>query len=64
MYYHIFTDRDATIYEKYPERNTGIDQIIELTKIASGSKLHGIIQANTYNSRFLIDFGSQYVFVV
>ena len=36
MYYHIFTDRDATIYEKYPERNTGIDQILQLSKVASG----------------------------
>ncbi len=59
MYRIFYAERDTTLYEKYPTQNTGIDQIIELTKIASGSKLHGIIQANTYNSRFLIDFGSQ-----
>ncbi len=59
MFYHIFTDRDATIYEKYPERNTGIDQILQLTKIASGSLLNGFYQANTYNTRILIDFKSQ-----
>ena len=41
MYYHIFTDRDATIYEKYPERNTGIDEILQLSKVASGSLLNG-----------------------
>ena len=54
-----YAQKDTTLYEKYPEQNTGIDQILELTKIASGSKLQGIIQANTYNSRFLIDFGSE-----
>ena len=59
MYYNIFVERDATIYEKYPEQNTGIDQILELTKIASGSIFDGFYQSNTYNSRILIDFGSQ-----
>ena len=59
MYYNIFAERDATIYEKYPEQNTGIDQILELTKIASGSIFDGFYQSNTYNSRILIDFGSQ-----
>ena len=54
-----YAEKDATLYEKFPEQNTGIDQILELTKVASGSKLNGIIQGNTYNSRFLIDFGSQ-----
>jgi hypothetical protein len=54
-----YAEKDTTLYEKYPEQNTGIDQILELTKIASGSKLRGEIQGNTYNSRFLIDFGSE-----
>lgn len=54
-----YPERDSTLYERYPNRNTGIDQILELTKIASGSLLDGEIQANTYNSRILIDFGSQ-----
>jgi len=59
MFRIFYAERDATLYEQYPEQNTGIDQILELTKIASGSKLNGIIQANQYNSRFLIDFGSE-----
>ena len=54
-----YAERDTTLYEKYPEQNTGIDQILELTKTASGSKLNGIIQANTYNTRFIVDFGTQ-----
>ena len=59
MYRIFYAERDTTLYEKYPSQNTGIDQILELTKIASGSKLNGIVQTNQYNSRILIDFGSQ-----
>jgi len=59
MYQLYFVDKDTTIYERFPNRNTGIDAILELTKITSGSKLDGVIQANTYNSRILIDFSSQ-----
>ena len=54
-----YAEKDTTLYEKYPEQNTGIDQILELTKIASGSKLGGEIQGNTYNSRILLDFGTE-----
>ena len=61
MYYHIFTDRDTTLYEKYPTQNVGADEILSLTKIASGSLLEGFYQSNTYNSRILLDFSSQLV---
>ena len=58
--YQIYTEGDATLYEKYPTRNTGTDQILELRKTYSGSILDGAYQANTYNSRILINFnGSQ-----
>lgn len=59
MYRIFYPERDATIYEKYPSKNTGIDQILELTKIASGSRWNGQIQSNTYNSRILINFGTE-----
>ena len=59
MYQLYFAERDTTLYEKFPTQNTGIDQILELTKVASGSKLNDVIQANTTNTRFLLDFGSQ-----
>ena len=59
MYQLYFAERDTTLYEKFPDQNTGIDQILELTKVSSGSKLNGIIQANTTNTRILLDFGSQ-----
>lgn len=58
MYQLYYTERDTTLYERYPERNTGIDQILELNKITSGSKLDGVIQSDTYNSRILLDFGN------
>ena len=59
MYRAYYAKKDTTLYERYPEQNTGIDQILELTKIASGSKLNGVFQNNTYNTRFILDFGSQ-----
>ena len=59
MYRIYYAERDTTLYEKHPDQNTGIDQILELTKIASGSRLDGFIQPRTYNSRILIDFGSE-----
>ena len=59
MYHLYYPERDTTIYERLPDKNTGIDQMLELIKIASGSLLNGDIQANTYNSRILIDFGNQ-----
>ena len=54
-----YAERDATLYEQFETQNTGIDQILEIAKIASGSKLNGVIQQNQYLTRFLIDFGSQ-----
>ncbi len=59
MIYNIYTDRDTTLHEKYPTQNTGIDQILSLAKIASGSLLNGFYQSNTYNTRILIDFATQ-----
>ena len=59
MFYHIYTDRDTTLYEKYPTQNVGIDPILSLTKITSGSLFQGFYQSNTYNSRILLDFKSQ-----
>jgi len=59
MYRLFFAERDTTLYEKYPEQNTGIDQILELTKITSGSKIQSVVQSDTLNSRFILDFGSQ-----
>lgn len=59
MYKLYFAERDTTLYERFPKQNTGIDQILELTKVASGSKINGIVQANTTNTRILLDFGLQ-----
>jgi len=59
MYRLFFAERDTTLYEKYPTQNTGIDQILELTKITSGSKIQNVVQSQTLNSRFILDFGTQ-----
>lgn len=58
MYQLYYTERDTTLYERNIDQNAGIDPILDLIKIASGSRLDGDIQENTYNSRILIDFGS------
>jgi len=59
MYKLYYIERDTTIYEKYPERNTGLDSILELTKIACGSRDDmGNVLSNTYNSRVLLDLGN------
>ncbi len=29
MYQLYFAERDTTLYEKFPDQNTGIDQILE-----------------------------------
>jgi len=56
MQYQIYANRDTTLYEKFPSKNTGIDQILELVKTTSGSRLDNLFQIGTYNSRILIDF--------
>jgi len=58
MIYQYFAQKDVTIYERWPQMNTGIDSILEITKIQSGSFYYGEYQNNTYNTRTLIDFGT------
>lgn len=61
MYQLYFAERDTTLYERYPDLNTGNDQILELSKNTAGTRLsvESPISANTYNSRIIVDFGSQ-----
>ena len=48
--YKIFPTKDATLYEQFPNMNTGLDQILE----ASSYYYSG----NRYNSRYLIQFST------
>ena len=59
MYQLFYPERDTTLYERYETKNTGIDPILELIKIASGSPDSGNVALNTYNTRILLDFGTQ-----
>ncbi len=60
MYRIFYAERDTTLYERFSNRNTGIDQILELTKHQSGSgRTDGRYRNKTYNTRILIDFGSE-----
>lgn len=61
MYKLLFPTKDTTIYQRHPDRNTGVDQILELTKITSGSAVDDLVGkyeywGETLNSRILIDF--------
>ena len=55
-HHQIYAERDATIYEKKKDCNTGIDQILEIISSKSGSILDELYQNGTFNSRILIDF--------
>jgi len=59
MYQLFYPKRDTTLYERYETKNTGVDPILELTKIASGSPNDGNIALNTFNTRILMDFGAE-----
>lgn len=48
MVLKFYPKKDTTIYELYPEKNTGLDAILDISKVVSNT--------NTYNSRVLLDF--------
>ena len=61
MYKTLFPSRDTTLYSRHPSRNTGADQILELTKVASGSAIEDVLGSHeswdtNFNSRILLDF--------
>lgn len=61
MYQLYFAERDTTLYERYPDLNTGNDRILELSKTTAGTRpsVEDSISSNTYNSRIIVDFGKQ-----
>ncbi len=50
MIYSIFAQKDATIYEKSIEMNTGLDSLLEISHEAAGSG------SSIYNARVLLKF--------
>lgn len=57
MNYSVFATYDATLYEKFSKRNTGIDQILELDKtVPNIPDLEGLYWDKTYNSRIIMKF--------
>ena len=57
MIYSIFPTKDTTIFEHSASMNTGIDEILEMTKIISAS--HPTLGDKVYNSRILMQFDIQ-----
>lgn len=61
MFRILYPLKDTTIYDRHPERNTGIDQILELTKNTRGAPYQSVYTEEvpwpeTYNSRILMKF--------
>lgn len=58
MIYFYYPSKDTTLYEEYTSKNTGRDEILELTKETSGSSKRedGSTYSDTYNTRILIQF--------
>jgi hypothetical protein len=61
MYKLVFPKKDSSVYERYPERNTGVDQILEIKKYAIGEPYDDVSHpiaswGTTYNSRIFIQF--------
>lgn len=67
MYKILYPENDATIYERYPNRNTGIDQILEISKFTQGefrrdTDFKKSSWERNYNSRILLKFNLYDVF--
>ena len=58
MIYFYFPTKDTTIYEEFKDKNTGKDEILELTKLTSGSskRVDGSTYDETLNTRILLQF--------
>lgn len=60
MIKYIYPDRDTTLYSRYPEKNTAVDPILEISKETEGyaveSNLEDEFFPTTYNSRILMSF--------
>ena len=39
MIYHLYSDQDATIYEKEPTLNAGLDEVLELEKVVTSTSI-------------------------
>ena len=61
MYKLLYPKKDAAIHELHPNRNSGVDQIIDITKFAIGEQYDDVIDplaswGETFNSRILMQF--------
>lgn len=61
MYKVIYPTKDSTLYSQFPEKNVGVDQILEIVKYAQNTPSlenggNDVFYATTYNSRIFIYF--------
>ena len=55
MILRFYPTKDATIYENSPETNTGLDSVLEISKLAATGST-GAAATSSFNSRILLDF--------
>ena len=55
MILRFYPTKDSTIYENAPEKNTGRDQVLEITKTTAGGEGGGSV-TSSFNSRILVNF--------
>lgn len=61
MYKIVYCQNDATLYERFPDTNSGVDEILELEPVKAGQPIGNGTDADnyyntTYNSRLLLKF--------
>lgn len=60
MFKTLYADKDATLYSRFPTKNTGVDEILELGKWTAGTPSIendvAVYYDSTHNSRILIYF--------
>jgi hypothetical protein len=55
MILRFYPTKDSTIYENAPEKNTGRDQVLEITKTSASGSAGGAV-TSSFNSRILMNF--------
>jgi hypothetical protein len=50
--YQIFPKKDATLYSEYPQLNSGLDEILELTKTSTSDPARILISFDIFFSQF------------
>ena len=51
MYYFLTASKDASIFQQQPTQNTGLDEVLEVSKVYYGSLKENVIYNMTFDPR-------------